>query len=137
MTTPFMFESLILLPKTLSFIVMIGLIVAGISELRKSHIGRVGIFLNSLMLWQIFYDSFATLPNWFQWYLNIGTVIGIIAILAYLNGNKLPNVFYQVCFLLYGSISVLLAILVFATNLFMQKEVIETASNLTNITRSK
>ncbi|MBI2654399.1 hypothetical protein HYX02_06355 [Candidatus Woesearchaeota archaeon] len=108
MTTPLMIETLIILPKSLSYIAMIGLVVAGIVEFRQSYIGRVGIFLNSLLLWQIFYHYFNNLPNWFQIYLNIGTIIGIIALVAYLSKESLPVEFYQISFLAYGSFSILI-----------------------------
>ena len=110
MAFPLMFGSLIILPKSVSYIVLIGLVVAGILEFRQSFIGRVGIFLNSMLLWQLFYSSFNSLPNWFQWYLNIGTIAGIIALVAYIIGQSLPSEFYQICFIAYGSISVLIAV---------------------------
>lgn len=105
-----MLGSLIFLPKTISYIVLIGLFVAGILEFRQSFIGRVGIFLNSLLLWQIFYNSFYSLPSWFQWYLNIGTIAGIIALVAYIIGQSLPTEFYQICFIAYGSFSILIIV---------------------------
>ncbi|MDP2750274.1 MAG: hypothetical protein Q8O89_05580 [Nanoarchaeota archaeon] len=113
MTLPFMLGSLIILPKAISYIVLIVLLIAGIVEFRQGHIGRIGIFLNSILLWQIFYPTFNTLPSWFQWYLNIGTVIGVIALLAYFSRQSLPTIFYQVCFMGYGSISILIVSVLF------------------------
>lgn len=112
MTFPFMLESLVILPVIVSYIVLVGLFIAGIFEFRHSYIGRVGIFLNSLLLWQIFYPSFNSLPNWFQWYLNIGTIVGLVALVSYLLKKSLPVKFYQICFLLYGSFSIIIAVII-------------------------
>ena len=107
-----MIEDLIFLPKSASYIILVMLLAAGIYEFRHSYIGRIGIFVNSLILWQIFFPAFNTLHPLFQWYLNIGTIIGIIAILSYLLKEKLPTEFYQVCFILYGSISIIIILIV-------------------------
>ena len=111
MVIALMFESLIILPKVISYIALVGLLIAGIAEFRQSYIGRVGIFVNSLLLWQIFYSIFSTLPFWFQIYLNAGTIVGVIALLFYLALESLPTWFYQVAFLAYGSISILIILL--------------------------
>jgi len=115
---PFMLESLIVLPRTIAYIVLLGLFVAGISEFRKGHIGRVGIFLNSIILWQIFYSSFQNLPVWFQWYLNIGTVFGILALVFYLIRRRTTQRFYQVAYYAYGSFSILIVIVLFFLGVF-------------------
>lgn len=106
-----MIGSLIFLPKLISSLALIVLLIAGIAEIRQGHIGRVGIFLNSMFLWQIFYESFQTLPEWFQWYLNIGTILGVLALIAYFLHERLPTAFYQFCFIAYGSISILIILL--------------------------
>jgi uncharacterized membrane protein len=86
-----------------------------------------------MLLWQIFYDTFNTLPTLFQWYLNIGTFVGIIALGAYLLKQKLPTKFYQGCFIAYGSISVIIVILIFAYGILNPTpEVVEVVSNVTN-----
>jgi hypothetical protein len=106
-----MVGSLILLPKSVSYIALILLLIAGVVEIRQGHIGRVGIFLNSMLLWQIFYEPFQTLPLWFQWYLNIGTILGVLALIAYFLHESLPTEFYQISFIAYGSISILVILL--------------------------
>jgi hypothetical protein len=103
--------SLILLPKSISYIVLIGLFIAGVAEIRQGHIGRIGIFLNSMFLWQIFYEQFQELPLWFQWYLNIGTILGLLAIISYILSESLPTEYYQFCFIAYGSISIIIIFL--------------------------
>jgi hypothetical protein len=108
LVSPWMFSSLIVLPKSLSIIVMIVLVVAGIAEHRQGHIGRVAIAGNAFLLWQIFFGVWDKLPDYFQWYLNLGTVVAIIAIVSYVARKSLPSGFYQFSYLAYGSFSVLL-----------------------------
>lgn len=98
------------LPKVVFLAGLVGVLVAGIAEIRQGHIGRPAIFINALLLWQIFFSVFAILPGWLQWYLNIGSIAGLIAILAYIPKKSLPKEFYQVCFFLYGSISVIFVV---------------------------
>jgi hypothetical protein len=90
---------------------MIIMVVAGIAEARQGHIGRLGIAANAFLLWQVFYSVWQKLPDLFQWYLNLGTVVGVIAILSYLTKTRMPKEFYQLCYLFYGSFSVLLTII--------------------------
>jgi hypothetical protein len=99
------------LPAGISLLIMLGLLVAGIAERRQGHIGRVAIFLNAILLWEIFYGSFASLPLLYQYYLNIGSIVGLIAIIAYIPRRSLPTEFYTFAYLFYGSFSVLLAII--------------------------
>lgn len=114
---PLMLESFVFLPKELSAIAVVGLVVAGIYEWRSGHIRRVGIFLNVLLLWQIFYPSWNVLPDILQIYLNIGTILMIVALISYLSVflpipgigyMPLPTEIYQFAFYAYGSISILI-----------------------------
>ena len=106
-------SSLILdIPKGIFLIGLIGVFVAGIAEFRKGHIGRPAIFVNAILLWQIFFSIWATLPIWMQWYLNGGSIVGLIAIIAYIPKWRLPKEFYQICFFLYGSISIVIVIVI-------------------------
>jgi hypothetical protein len=100
------------LPKVIFLIGLVGVLVAGLTEFRQGHIGRPAIFINALLLWQIFYSVWGTLPTWFQWYLNIGSIVGLIAIIAYLPRKKLPTEFYQFCYYVYGSFSIIIAAIV-------------------------
>jgi len=104
-----MIGTFIFVPKIISYIGLIGLIIAGIAEFRQGHIGRLGIAANAFLLWQIFFNVFTQLPIWFQWYLNIGTLFAIIAIPSYLFKFSLPKEFYQISFILYGSFSIIIA----------------------------
>jgi len=106
-----MLSSLIVLPKSVSLIAMIILFVAGIAEYRQGHIGRVAIAGNAFLLWQIFFGVWEKLPDYFQWYLNLGTVVAVIAIASYITRESLPTEFYQFCYLAYGSFSVLITII--------------------------
>lgn len=112
MTLAFFPEALVLnIPKGVFLVGLIGIFVAGIAEFRKGHIGRPAIFANSILLWQIFFSIWTTLPLWLHWYLNIGSVVGLIAIIAYVPKWKLPTKFYQFCYYLYGSFSIILVII--------------------------
>ena len=112
MAIPLMLGSLVFVPKVISYIALIILVLAGIAEFRQGHIGRLGIAGNAFLLWQIFFPIFSTLPNWFQWYLNIGTILAIIAVPSYLFKFSLPSEFYTFSFIGYGSFSIILAIVV-------------------------
>ncbi len=102
-----MVEQFIFIPEPISILGILALLVVGIAEIRQGHIGRPGIAANAFLLWQAFYWKWTQIPEWFQWYLNIGTIVAIIAIVFYLFKVSLPKQFYQFCFFLYGSISVL------------------------------
>lgn len=112
MAIPFMIGSLVFIPKIISYMALAGLIIAGIAEFRQGHIGRLGIAGNAFLLWQIFFPVWTTLPHWFQWYLNIGTILAVIAIPSYLFKFSLPTEFYKFAFIGYGSFSIILAIVV-------------------------
>ena len=98
------------IPEGIFLLGLIGIFVAGIVEFRRGYIGRPAIFANSLLLWQIFFSFWVTLPLWMQWYLNVGSIVGLIAILAYIPKARLPTEFYQFCYYAYGSISLLIVI---------------------------
>ena len=116
MTIQLMIEELVLIPKIISFLALAGLILYSLVEYRQGHIGRLGIAGNAFLLWQIFFPIWATLPNWFQWYLNLGTIFAIIAISSYLLKNlfrtSLPTEFYQIAYYLYGSLSIIIALVI-------------------------
>ena len=98
-------------PAGISILVILGLFVAGLSEIRQGHIGRVSIFLNAILLWEIFYNSWNILPTLFQFYLNLGTFMGAVAIFTYIPNKSLPSIFYKISFVLFGSLSLILSIL--------------------------
>lgn len=114
MAIAFFPESLIFnIPKGIFLIGLIGILVAGIVEYRQGHIGRPAIFINSLLLWQIFYSTWAMLPAFFQWYLNVGSVVGVVALIAYIpiTRFKLPKEFYTFSYFLYGSLSIIAVVI--------------------------
>ena len=100
------------IPPIISLVILVGLLVAGFAEMRNGHIGRVAIFLNVLLLWQIFYLHWTSLNNLYQIYLNVGSFVGLIAIISYIPATrfKLPTEFYKFSYLLYGSLSIILVI---------------------------
>lgn len=100
------------IPKIIFLIGLIGILVAGFAEFRRGYIGRVAIFLNAILLWQIFYPAWDILPIWFQWYLNVGSIVGLIAIFSYFLKGHLITEFYKFCYFLYGSFSIIFAILI-------------------------
>lgn len=55
MAIPLMIGELIFIPKIISYIALIALIIVGIAEFRQGHIGRSGIAGNAFLLWQIFF----------------------------------------------------------------------------------
>ena len=99
------------IPAGISIIVLVGLFIAGIAEFRQGYIGRVAIFLNALLLWEIFFGIWGSLPQLFQLYLNIGSIVGLIAIISYFPRISLPKEFYTFCYIFYGSISIIVAVI--------------------------
>lgn len=115
MTLPaLMSDGLVFLPQPVPLVALVVILVAGIAEFRQGYVGRPAIAANAFFLWQIFYSSWSLLPVWFQGYLDLGTVFAVIAILSYLMSESLPSEFYQLSFILYGSFSILFALIVSA-----------------------
>lgn len=98
------------IPRGLFLLGLVAVFVAGITEFRQGHIGRPAIFINALFLWQIFFSVWGILPVWMQWYLNVGSIAGLIAIIAYVPKWRLPTEFYQFCYYAYGSLSIIIVI---------------------------
>jgi hypothetical protein len=107
---PLMLKEWVLLPKSFSYLVIFGLILAAIVQRRQGHISRPAIVANAFLLWQIFYGEWNRLPEWLQWYLNIGTICALVALGSYLLKESLPTDFYQFCYYVYGSITILVLI---------------------------
>jgi len=106
-----MHPDLVFLPKPIPILSLIIILLSCLKELRQGYIGRIGIAANAFLLWQIFFNAWDRLPTFFQWYLNIGTVVGIIAIISYISKESLPSEFYDFCYIFYGSLSILLTII--------------------------
>jgi hypothetical protein len=111
MVDPWMLGQLVFIPPGVSALGILVLVITGIMELRQGHIGRIGIACNAFLLWQIFYAKWVLLPELMQWYLNLGTIFAIIALVSYFLGESLPAGFYSLAFVLYGSISLIVVIL--------------------------
>lgn len=112
MVSPWMDESLIFIPKPVCWLGLAILLLAALKEYRQGYIGRIGIAANAFLLWQIFFSAWNTLPEWFQWYLNVGTIVAITAMISYVFKESLPSEFYDFCYIFYGSLTVLFAIVV-------------------------
>lgn len=102
------------IPKGIFLLGLLGVLVAGIAEFRQGHIGRPAIFINSLLLWQIFFSVWGILPIWMQWYLNVGSIVGLVALVSYIPATRfsLSTEFYKFCYYIYGSLSIILVIII-------------------------
>ena len=83
----------------------------GLQEYAQGHIGRLGLAANAFFLWQIFFTKWLLLPELFQWYLNLGTIFAIVGVGSYLLRESLPTIFYRIALVLYGSISIIVIII--------------------------
>jgi carbon starvation protein CstA len=111
MTAPWMHSNLVFLPAETASIALLAVVIVGILvEYRQHHIARPAIFGNAILLWQVFFGKWDQLPDWLQIYLNVGTVVGVVALLSYLLKARLPNGFYKLAFYAYGSLTVLVLI---------------------------
>ena len=108
---PLMLKGLIFMPETVSFLLIVGLMVGGLVEYRQGHVSRPAMVGNAFLLWQIFYGDWNLLPDLLQLYLNIGTIVASAALGSYLLRASLPSEFYVVGYLFYGSVSVLVVIM--------------------------
>jgi hypothetical protein len=63
-----------------------------------------------MLLWQVFFEQWDSLPNWLHLYLNVGTVIGGLALASYLAKAKLPTAFYTFSLYVYGSGTILVLV---------------------------
>lgn len=112
--------SIFVLPEQLNLFIVAGLIFALIAEIRKRYIGRPGIVANSLLVIEIMGPHWCKLPVIAQLYLYGAVIVCVIAGLAYLTHTKLSTEFYNFCFIVYGSLSVLMIIIL------MHKSIIPT-----------
>lgn len=110
MLPPLMLKELVVFPKFWSSLAIFALMIGVLVERRQGHISRPAIVGNAFFLWQIFFDSWAQLPEFLQWYLNIGTVVALIALMSYVLRERLPTGFYKFCYYFYGSLSILVVI---------------------------
>lgn len=107
---PYLPESLVMVPETISLGMLAILSLYGLKEFRQGHIGRIGIAANVFLLWQLVYPNWTQVPEIGQLYLNLGTLMAVVAVPSYVTKISLPTAFYNVAFKLYSSISVILAV---------------------------
>jgi len=83
---------------------VIALLIVGMAS-ERHFVGRLTVFSNSLAL-----DLFFAKNNFTPWYvilyLAIGTILGIIGLIAYLGKEELSGDYYLVTFVFYSSITV-------------------------------
>lgn len=129
-----MVETLVFIPKVLSYVLIIFLI--GVLWLfldafkHGEPLRGLRFFIGGVafLLWQIFYPAWDSLPAWFQWYLNIGTILMLKAVLSALleiplkayfmesSGtfiyelNDFANAFKGIILLVYFPLSIILVI---------------------------
>lgn len=113
MTIPFMTGALIFVPQIISFVAMLFLVIYGIREIRRGHIGRIELAANVFLVWQLFFPVWASLPEYFQLYLNVGSVVAIVALVTYFTRTSIPSGFYKFTLVTYGSIAVVAAVVAF------------------------
>lgn len=106
---PLMTSSLVFLPPE-TFFLLIPLLFLSIKEFRSGYIGRIGIVVNVFLLWQVFYNQWMFLPGWFQLYLDIGTLVAVVAFMAYIFDRRLPKQFYTGAFVAYGSFTLVIVL---------------------------
>ncbi|MES2154424.1 MAG: hypothetical protein V4510_04740 [bacterium] len=101
----------IFLPSATASLVVLAAVAIGVLVERRQHfIARPAIFGNALMLWQVFFDKWRSLPDWLQVYLNVGSFIGALALVSYVTRARLPTPFYRFSLYGYGSLTVLILI---------------------------
>ena len=105
-----MVSAFVFVPQLISFVAMLFLLIYGFRELRRGHIGRIELAANVFLVWQLFFPVWANLPSYFQWYLNIGSVVAVLTLLTYFTRTSLPKGFYKLTLVSYGSIAILAAI---------------------------
>lgn len=108
---PLMPRTFIVIPSTAASLVLVACVVLGaIVERRQHYIARPAIFANAVLLWQVFFDDWGTLPAWLQTYLNVGSLVGVLAVVSYLWRFKLPSGFYRFSLYTYGSFTILVLV---------------------------
>ena len=107
---PWMFGEWIVVPVIYSHLAVFALLIAALAELKEGRIRKIGVVLNVLLLWQVFYPVWDSLSVWFQYYLDAGSVLATVAFVTYFSDIKLKSGFHRLCFLLYGSATLLIAI---------------------------
>ena len=102
----------------MQYLAPISLIIAG-SLAERHYVGRIPIFTNTIALNILFYYSqsnfayFGTLfLSVFEWYANIGLIMGLIAVMSYASNGKRSKTYYTIAWA-YSSIVVGLLMAIF------------------------
>ena len=100
------------------YLAPVSLIIAGFL-IDKHYIGRIQIFTNTIALNVLFYYSESNLAYYgtlflslFEWYANIGLIMGIIAVISYTANGKRSKTYYRIAWA-YNSILVGLIMVIF------------------------
>jgi hypothetical protein len=102
----------------IQYLAPVSLIIAG-SLAEHHYVGRIPIFTNTIALNILFYYSqsnfsyFGTLfLSVFEWYANIGLIMGLIAVISYASNGKRSKTYYNIAWA-YSSIVVGLLMVIF------------------------
>lgn len=102
----------------IQYLAPVSLIIAG-SLAEHHYVGRIPIFTNTIALNILFYYSqsnfsyFGTLfLSVFEWYANIGLMMGVIAVISYVTNGKRSKTYYTIAWA-YSSIVVGLLMVIF------------------------
>ena len=104
-------------PKMLWWLPIIGLIIVGYLVERR-YVSRPSLFANMIALNFGFYgfiSGSSIIQSVAKWYVNISVIIGLVAILSYMNkhNSSLPNWFYTIGWF-YSSWAIALVLVVFS-----------------------
>lgn len=102
----------------IKYLAPISLIIAGcLSE--HHYVGRIPIFTNTIALNILFYYSQSNLSyfgtlflSFFEWYANIGLIMGLVAVISYALNGKRSKIYYTIAWA-YSSIVVGLLMAIF------------------------
>ena len=98
----------LVIPASVGIILLIGLLVTGFAQFRKGYIGRIGIFSNGLIIGETLCPHWSLIPDWAQIYVYLALIFGIIALISYIFKKSLPTIFYEICFIAFGSVSIII-----------------------------
>ncbi len=109
----------VVVPKDyIQYLAPVSLIIAGFLA-ERHYIGRIPIFTNTIALNVLFYYSqsnflyFGTLfLSVFEWYANIGLIMGLIAVMSYASKGKRSKTYYIIA-RAYSSIDVGILMVIF------------------------
>lgn len=108
-------DSFLVIPSSVGVLLLVGLLAAGFMQFRQGYIGRIGIFCNGLIIGETLCPHWQLIPDWAQIYVYIALVLGIIALISYIFKKSLPQEFYQICLVAFGSASIIIVLFLLAS----------------------